>query len=109
MLDVAQDKVVKPKIFIQITNREVKRRYLWELRTFKNRYFMIKDLLEKYYETNELPKVDQEDDPFWDPPVAHTLAQAHLLMVPIGHLLDIDVDLPLINETGSIGTLKVKF
>lgn len=108
ILDITHDKVVKPKILIQVTNREEKRRYLWDLKIFKNRYFMIKDLLEKYYETNELVKLKNEDDPFWDPPERTTLAQAHLLIAPIGHLLDIDVDLPLINETGSIGTLKVR-
>lgn len=107
ILDATHEKLVKPKILIQVTNREERRRYLWDLKTFKNRYFIIKDLLEKFYETNELPKVNKEEDPFWDPPEPQVLAQAHLLMAPIGYLLDIDFDLPLINETGSIGTLKV--
>ena len=109
IFDINHDKIVKPRILVQVTNREEKRRYLWDLKTFKNRYFMIKDELEKYYETNQLVKLKQENDPFWDPPEIATLAQAHLLILPIGHLLDIDVDLPLLNETGSIGNLKVRF
>ena len=29
---------------------------------------MIRDILEEYYETDELPKISKEQDPFRDPP-----------------------------------------
>ena len=42
--------------------------YLWDLHKFANRYYIIKEMLEKYFETNQIPKTEKEDDPFWDPP-----------------------------------------
>ena len=29
---------------------------------------MIRELLEEYFQDNELPMLDQNVDPFWDPP-----------------------------------------
>ena len=35
-----------------------------------NRYYIFKDMLEDYFESNELPKKSKKNDPFWDPPEA---------------------------------------
>jgi kinesin family protein 13 len=34
-------------------------RYLWDLDKFSNRYYIIKDMIEKYYETGEIPELPQ--------------------------------------------------
>lgn len=101
------DKAARPKISIQVHNKEEGRKYFWSMKTFKNRYFMIKDLLEKYYETNQRPELDKNEDPFWDPPEATTLAQGYLSLAPLCYLFDNQVELPLVNEIGEVGTLQV--
>ena len=29
---------------------------------------MMRDLIEEYFESEEIPKVSRDNDPFWDPP-----------------------------------------
>jgi hypothetical protein len=36
---------------------------------------MIKDILDNYFETNEIPQLKREDDPFWDPPEPYFIGQ----------------------------------
>jgi kinesin family protein 13 len=45
----------KMNIKVQVDNRELGYRYLWDLNKFSNRYYIIKDLIEKYYETGIVP------------------------------------------------------
>ena len=49
------------------------------MKKFSNRYFLIKDILDHYFETNELPKFKKEDDPFWDPPEPYFMGQVILI------------------------------
>lgn len=44
---------------------------MWDMKKFSNRYFLIKDILDNYFETNEIPALKREDDPFWDPPESY--------------------------------------
>ena len=55
------------EILILVANLEDRSTYEWTLDKFENRVFMMRDVLEEFYETDELPKVDKEQDPFWDP------------------------------------------
>ena len=48
---------------------------MWEMSKFSNRYFIIKDILENYFETNEPCTLKQDDDPFWDPPEPYFMGQ----------------------------------
>jgi hypothetical protein len=56
------------EIVILVANLEDKTTYEWTTDKFENRVFMMRDMLEEFYENDELPKVDKELDPFWDPP-----------------------------------------
>jgi hypothetical protein len=51
---------LKTEIVILIANLEEKSTYEWTLDKFENRVFMIRDILEEFYETDELPKVAKE-------------------------------------------------
>jgi hypothetical protein len=59
---------LKTDILILIANLEDKSTYEWTLDKFENRVFMIRDILEEYFETDELTKISKVQDPFWDPP-----------------------------------------
>jgi len=56
------------EIDILVVNLEDKTTYEWTTDKFENRVFMMRDLLEEFYENDELPEVKKEKDPFWDPP-----------------------------------------
>ena len=47
--------------------------FIWDKKKFLNRYYMIKDLLDQYYENNMSPQLDLSVDPFYDPPEPHLI------------------------------------
>lgn len=52
---INEDRSNRVKIFIQVQNREEGTIHLWDLGKFSNRYYIIKDILDRYFETNEIP------------------------------------------------------
>ena len=58
----------KLKILVKVIDYDEGYLSMWDMKKFSNRYFLIKDILDNYFETDDLPKFQKEDDPFWDPP-----------------------------------------
>jgi len=57
------------ELVVKVDNNEDKYYYEWPLEKFYNRLYMIRDVVNNYYETGDLPDFDDKDyDPFWDPP-----------------------------------------
>lgn len=54
-------------IVVVVANIEDNTTYEWPLDKFENRVFMMRDMLEEFYEYDVFPKQDKELDPFWDP------------------------------------------
>jgi kinesin family protein 13 len=54
------DQLKRLKIKIKVENYEEGNSYIWDLNKFHERYFMIKELLDTYFETNEIPKMKKE-------------------------------------------------
>jgi hypothetical protein len=48
------------ELFIIVANLEDRSTYEWPPEKFENRIYMMRDMLEDFYETDELPKVDKE-------------------------------------------------
>ena len=103
-----EDDRTKFKILIQVMNREYGYVYYWEVSKFSNRYYVIKDILERYFETNELPKLSKDEDPFWDPPEPHLIGQSFLKLMSLAYVLDYSCELALVGEKGACGNLNVK-
>lgn len=49
----------KTTIKVQVDNKELGYRYFWDLNKFSNRYYMLKDLVDQYFETGVLPVLPQ--------------------------------------------------
>ena len=47
-------------ILVLVANLEDKTTYEWTPEKFENRVFMMRDMLEDYYESDTLPKVSKE-------------------------------------------------
>ncbi|EGR27134.1 kinesin motor domain protein [Ichthyophthirius multifiliis] len=95
------------KIQIQVDNRELGQVYIWDQPKFNERYYLIKDLLEKYFETNELPALNSQNDPFYDPPEAHIIGSGYFKLLYLAYFMDSQIDLSLVGENGQCGTLSV--
>jgi len=90
-----------------VNNREDGTIYLWDLGKFSNRYYIIKDLLDRYFETNEIPVLTENEDPFWDPPEPLLIGYGFLKLLGLAYLMDTPNDLILVGDNGACGTLKV--
>ena len=98
----------KYRIKIKVDNRELGYSYYWDLEKFANRYFMIKELLEKYFEDNESIKdLAENEDPFFDYPKHICYGQGFLKLLSIAYLLDNPIDLTIVGDTGQVGMLGV--
>lgn len=51
----------KKMIKVQVDNREVGYTYFWDIEKFSYRYYLIKDLWERYLETGEVPPSIQKE------------------------------------------------
>jgi hypothetical protein len=58
----------KTDILIKVDNKEDMYFYEWQADKFRNRLFMINELLEEFIDSGEIPHRDKNEDPFWDPP-----------------------------------------
>ena len=98
----------KYRIKIRVENKELGYTYFWDLEKFANRYFMIKELLEQYFEDNNcIFNLDPNQDPFFDHPQHICYGQGFLKMLSIAYLLDNPIDLTIVGDTGQVGMLDV--
>lgn len=97
----------KMKIQIQVNNKEEGNIYYWNIKKFLNRYLFIKDILDRYFESNQIPILTKEKDPFWDPPEPHLIGQGYLKMLSLVYLVDNPAELNIVGENGVTGTLMV--
>ena len=74
----------KTEILIKIDNNEEKYYYEWPAEKFHNRLFMIRELLEEFFDSGSLPKLNKAEDPFWDPPNPILIGQSFLQLEPLG-------------------------
>lgn len=103
----SHEKTKKMKIQIQVFNKEENCVYFWNLSKFINRYYIIKEILDSYFESNQIPILTKEKDPFWDPPEQHQIGQGFLKMLSLAYLVDNPAILNLVGDVGSVGTLNV--
>ena len=48
----------KRSILIKVVNRQVGYTFWWDIDTLSNRYYIIKDMSEQYFETGVIPIMD---------------------------------------------------
>ena len=88
----------KRTIAIKVVNREVGYSYWWDVETLSNRYYIIKDMSEQYFETGTIPILDQNNDPFWDPQVSTLIGRGFLTTKALAYMFDNPATLPIIGE-----------
>lgn len=103
----AIEKKKKFRIKIQVDNHELGYSYFWDINKFTSRYFLIRELLDQYYITDEIVKPSKEEDPFWDPPEPQLIGEGYLKLMSLAYLLDNPNQLIIVGDEGKIATLEV--
>lgn len=78
----------KSKVKVKIQNKEDGYEYLWDPDKFSDRLYLIRDVMNDYFDSGKLPKLAKEEDPFWDPEEAILIGKAYLYLKSLGYLLD---------------------
>lgn len=97
----------KRTIMVKVVNREVGYSYWWDTDKLSNRYYIIKDMSEKYFETGQIPELEEKDDPFWDPPEPVLIGRAFLTTKALSYMFDNPTTLSIIGEDDQCGDLMV--
>eukprot|EP01022_Parablepharisma_sp_SALTPOND_P026598 TRINITY_DN64469_c3_g1_i1.p1 TRINITY_DN64469_c3_g1~~TRINITY_DN64469_c3_g1_i1.p1 ORF type:complete len:908 (+),score=152.19 TRINITY_DN64469_c3_g1_i1:1717-4440(+) len=102
----------KARVNIQVwvNNKEQGTHYVWSEDKFMDRLEVIRDLINNYFDTGEIPKWTPENDPFWDDPEAELIGQGYLQLKYLAYLLENETKLNLINSSAAkVGALQVRF
>lgn len=94
-------------IKIKVVNREVGYTYWWDVEKLENRYYIIKDMSEIYFETGVIPELTEKEDPFWDPPEHVVIGRAFLTTKALSYLFDNETTLSIIGEEDICGEITV--
>lgn len=107
--DLKDDANKMPILKVRVDNHEAGFYYMWDIEKFFSRYFMIKEMLDEYFGSNEIPVITEEKDPFWDPPEPQLIGQGFFKLLSIAYLLDGPTELVMVDDKGKTGTLNVRF
>ena len=87
----------KRSVKVKVVNRDSGYCYWWDTVKLSNRYYIIKDLAEQYFQKGNVPDLDEkEQDPFWDPPEHTLIGRAFLTTKALTYMFDNPVSLSII-------------
>lgn len=95
-------------IRVKVINEEYNLLYYWGLNKLNDRYFLIRDVLDEFFDTDQLPQVENDKDPFWDPEEPIDVGRCFLSFKPLSLLFDTEKTLRIYKETETVGTIHVK-
>ena len=90
----------KTEIVIKVDNFEDGYYYQWSEEKFQDRLFMLRDLVNEYFDSGLLPTLTQEDDPLWDPPEPQIIGQSFLSLKSLGYLIENGMDAKILSTEG---------
>lgn len=99
-------------VIVKVDNNEEKYFYEWPAEKFQNRIFMIREILDQYFDSGALPQLDRNEDPFWDPPNPILIGQSYLSLGALGFVCDSELDAAILSIDGTAGkngALRVKY
>lgn len=92
---------------IEVENNELGYSYQWDIEKFTLRYLMFRELLDQFYLTGNLPELDQEQDPFWDPLEPVVLGEGFIKLMSLAYLVDNPNELILVGDNGQVAKISV--
>jgi hypothetical protein len=95
-------------IRVKIVNEEVGHLFYWDLNKLQDRYDLIKDILDRFFEEEAVPSLDHTQDPFWDPEEAADIGRAFISLKPLAFMFDDERLLKVYVETEVVGDVAVR-
>ena len=98
-----------PNIIIRVENYEEGTVYYWTSETFHNRFDLMSDLFDKFYDNDlETVNIPKEEDPLWDEPTHSLLGYAFYKLEPVAYLMSNPSSISIISPVGDVvGQLDV--
>ena len=98
-----------PNIIIRVENYEEGTVYYWTAETFHNRFDLMNDLFDRYYDNDlDLANITNEDDPLWDEQTHSLLGYAFYKLEPVAYLMSNPSSISIISPVGNVmGQLEV--
>jgi len=86
--------------------------YEWPVDKFENRLFMIREILEEFFDDGKYPQLVKEADPFWDPPNPILIGQSFLQLEPLSLMFENNLEASILSIDGTggkQGTLSIAY
>lgn len=102
----------KTEIYVMVNNSEEGYYYEWPVSKFENRLFMIREILEEYFDDGTIPILEKETDPFWDPPNPILIGQSFLQLEPLSLMFENNLEASILSIDGAggkQGTLSIGY
>lgn len=99
-------------IVVKVDNFEEGYYYQWSEDKFNDRIFMMRDLVNEYFETEQLPQLTNDEDPFWDPPEPMLIGQSFMSLKNLAYLIENEMESKILSSEGNSGVrgiLSVKY
>ena len=100
----------KTETFIKVSNHELGQSYLWDQEKFIDRLYVIRELVNQYFDTNIVPRgLWGKEDPFADDPEPQLIGQGYYKLEGLAYLIDNPFEMTLAGHSGKdiIGRLEV--
>ncbi|XP_038074728.1 kinesin-like protein KIF28P isoform X2 [Patiria miniata] len=105
----ARGRDMTKEVAVRVTDTETNQVWIWSADTFVNRRFLIKDLYQKFLDSDGDLTVQQAADPFWDPVEDVLLGTCHVWLMSLAYLMGINDEFEVQNDQGKEeGSMSVK-
>nr|XP_026689448.1 kinesin-like protein KIF28P isoform X4 [Ciona intestinalis] len=96
-----EDKDKGTKVMVQVKNLLNNNIWMWERGKFMNRRYIIQELYQQYIDGDDSYKnIEQDKDPFFDPPEDVMLGTANVFLQSLSYALDFDDKLAITDYKG---------
>ena len=91
----------KSKVVVEVTNKEDGYKYKWDPEKFSDRLYIMRDVMDEFFNTGTLPNLSKDEDPFWDPQEAMLIGRAYFYLKSLGYMIDNQVSCKIMNTNAS--------
>jgi len=93
----------RTEVVVRVENWEEGYYYQWDGEKFQNRLFMMRDQLNNYFEDGQIPQLDKEHDPFWDPNEPMLVGTSFLSLKNLSYMVENKMSCKILSSEGAKG------
>lgn len=93
----------KTDVVVKVDNNEEQYFYEWPAEKFQNRLFMIREILDQFFDDGDMPVLDKNEDPFWDPPNPILIGQSFIQLSSLAYYMENQLEAAILSIDGAGG------